>query len=573
MGNLAADPNKLAAFHALYAKADGAAAASRTTAAMPRPDVAECKQAAERARTLLPARLLPRWDRGDPAPYPSRSEADSAVYVALLAGGMTVEEVFAAVLGNENLMQRCLDARKRDYPKATRFAWQEVNAAGGYEAEHPRRPPEANDFAGDDGEHTYQPREEVINQQSGGLPAENAGTVARKAKRGKLVHVGQLDQQPRVDWLIHGMVESHSLVMLFGEPGTGKSFVALDWAQSIARGVDWNGHKVKRGAVFYVAGEGHQGLSRRLLASARHHGYELGEVPLFVSRMGVPFSQGDAVAELIEEIRTLLLLYELDCACIIIDTLRRNFGIGDENSTKDMAAFIAGCVTLQHALDTTVAVVHHTGHGDKERERGSSTLAGDFDIRYQVAKASGGYLLRNVKMKDAEPPDVMHFDLTQVPLGYTDDEGEQITSAVPVWVAPELSLSRFEKAPRGAPRRADFTGQDQLSNGAAVLLTLLYQLTLLEGHTPSVAMSERGAVQVVAQKRLHEEVVRHNVTGTDQKESVMRAYRRWFTELRDRQQLIDVDETREWMWLTETGRRRLEGLEDLDALLAKRRMP
>ena len=67
-------------------------------------------------------------------------------------------------------------------------------------------------------------------------------------------------------WLIKRFVSADSLTTLFGSPGCGKSFVAIDMACCIASGQEWNGNRTATGQVLYIAGEGHVGFARRLTA-------------------------------------------------------------------------------------------------------------------------------------------------------------------------------------------------------------------------------------------------------------------------------------------------------------------
>ncbi len=55
-------------------------------------------------------------------------------------------------------------------------------------------------------------------------------------------------------------------------------------------------------------------------------------------------------------------------ALVVLDTLARNFGPGDENSTADMTKFIAGLDWMMENQITRL-LVHHSGHSDKSRGR------------------------------------------------------------------------------------------------------------------------------------------------------------------------------------------------------------
>ena len=62
-------------------------------------------------------------------------------------------------------------------------------------------------------------------------------------------------------WLLADLVEANALLLMFGELGSLKSFLALDWALRIADAGQ---------PVLYLHAEG-RGLWKRLRAWARHH--------------------------------------------------------------------------------------------------------------------------------------------------------------------------------------------------------------------------------------------------------------------------------------------------------------
>src|SRR5439155_17182506 len=76
---------------------------------------------------------------------------------------------------------------------------------------------------------------------------------------------------------------------------------------------------------------------------------------------------------------------------IIIDTLARCLVGGDENSAKDMGIAIAALDRLRAELGCSVLVVHHTGHANEERERGSSALRAAVDTLL-VLRAAGSVI-------------------------------------------------------------------------------------------------------------------------------------------------------------------------------------
>ena len=242
-------------------------------------------------------------------------------------------------------------------------------------------------------------------------------------RRLQLTRAADIEIRPP-DWLLRGMLERDSFALVFGDPGCGKSFLAIDWACRIATGTPWRGHAVQGGPVVYIAGEGQQGFGRRIRAWSEHNGVSLADSPLYVAP-AVAIPDAGQVAELMQAIGAL----DEPPALIVLDTLARCFGGGDENSTQDMSKFVSACDTIRQRYHCTILVVHHTGHADKSRARGAIALKAAIDSEYRLAK-DGGLVLTATKMKDAETPAPVAMELSTVDLpGILDDYGNPVTSA------------------------------------------------------------------------------------------------------------------------------------------------
>ena len=75
-----------------------------------------------------------------------------------------------------------------------------------------------------------------------------------------------LRRLPKQQWLIHGVLPLQGTAAIFGAPGTGKSFLALDLAARISEGIDsWFDIGTKQRDVVYMAleGGGYVGRVRR----------------------------------------------------------------------------------------------------------------------------------------------------------------------------------------------------------------------------------------------------------------------------------------------------------------------
>lgn len=257
-------------------------------------------------------------------------------------------------------------------------------------------------------------RAESVDRWKAAPPPGPSVLPFKKAAAFTFVQASDLELKPP-EFLLDGLLETETLGLLFGDPGCGKSFLAVDLALCVATGTAFHGRDVsKPGPVFYIAGEGHSGLARRFHAWARHHGQTLDDVPLFKSERAAQFLDAASARAVAGAAQTLAGQHGPP-ALIVIDTLARNFGGGDENSTQDMNDFVSAMDDLRaHWLGCCVLIVHHSGHNEKGRARGAMALKGALDFEFQLVKAGRDLTLHNTKMKDAEPPDDMFFALEGV---------------------------------------------------------------------------------------------------------------------------------------------------------------
>lgn len=244
---------------------------------------------------------------------------------------------------------------------------------------------------------------------------EAQASEAKPSKAFRFVQACDLEYSAP-EFLIDGLIETETLGLLFGDPGHGKSFVALELALCIATGTPFHGRAVKQGPVFVIVGEGLNGVKRRIAAWEKHHAVSLKDAPLFLSNRPAQFLDKASAREVTQAVHAMAAQHG-DPAMIEIDTLARNFGPGDENQTSEMGQFIAAIDDLKAEFPGCAAlIVHHTGHSDKQRARGAMALKGALDCEYRVEKNRAVIKLINTKMKDAEPPKNIAFELQTVEL-------------------------------------------------------------------------------------------------------------------------------------------------------------
>jgi hypothetical protein len=184
---------------------------------------------------------------------------------------------------------------------------------------------------------------------------------------------------PDPDWLVHGLLPE-GFGVLYGAPSAFKSFLALDWALSVATGRPWHGHEVGAPSdVIYVAAEGRGGLKKRAVAWWEANGKpDMGRVHFLPEP--VDLLEANAQVGLAGAIHVI----SHNCGpvkMLVVDTMARCMVGGDENSAREVGQFI-------QALDgfnvSTKLVVHHTGKAGGEG--GSSALRGAADVMVRVER-------------------------------------------------------------------------------------------------------------------------------------------------------------------------------------------
>ena len=346
----------------------------------------------------------------DGAPKGERSDAMMTVINACVWSGLTPEQIVGVFLA---------------YPIGQKFRDDKHGRVEWLQPQIDRARAKTTDRATASGAHDYKGADPAPDEKP---PLYGESSPNENKTQNRFAWIGDIEIKKPV-WLIPGLFEQGSYGQLFGDPGSYKSFLAFDWGCRVASGTPFAGKPVIQSSVVILAGEGVHGLPRRVKAWCIHNKIDMKTLPLAISRMGASLTNADDVKSLIMDLKELLGNQQI--GMIIIDTVARNFGPGDENSTKDMGIFNASCDRLRNEFNTTVLAVHHTGQADKTRGRGSMALPGAIDSNYRVELDQDGIChLYCEKMKEFEKPGHMAFKPLSIDLGYKDDNGDPITSLV-----------------------------------------------------------------------------------------------------------------------------------------------
>jgi archaellum biogenesis ATPase FlaH len=209
------------------------------------------------------------------------------------------------------------------------------------------------------------------------------------------------------NWLVEDIIEDNCLCQIFGEKSSGKSFIGLDLAYCVASGINFFGRKTKKSGVLYITGEGFSGLSRRNFALAQKYNIPREHRALLeFSEQPAQLMTLKSCIDVQERIRAENGNFKL----VIIDTLNRNFGPGDENQTKDMTVFLSNIDAFIRSEGCAVIIIHHTGLNDKTRGRGNSSLPAALDTMFMVEMTDRENKIIVMTCKKSKESDENDFD-------------------------------------------------------------------------------------------------------------------------------------------------------------------
>jgi hypothetical protein len=212
---------------------------------------------------------------------------------------------------------------------------------------------------------------------------------------GRVLKRSELGSLPQVSPLVEGLVSTPATVVLIGEYGVGKTFLALSLANSIGTGHPWLGRKVDRRRVLYVLGEGAYGLDARVNA--------------WESAWGETVSDDDVTFVVqpssLSKSHTWSALKSMALAggygFVVLDTFSSLAADADE--TKDAPRIMRWLAELATAIKGTTLLVHHPGWSDSSRARGGYQFEANADevlIASKVSKGSDLFTLLRKKVKD-----------------------------------------------------------------------------------------------------------------------------------------------------------------------------
>lgn len=226
----------------------------------------------------------------------------------------------------------------------------------------------------------------------------------------KLLTRSALRNLPNPEPLIDNVLDQGTTALLYGKWGTAKTFIALDWAASVATGRKWQNRHTEQRRVLYVVGEGAFGFRGRLQAWETGWHTVVDDDWLHILPIPVNLTNHPAVNNL------LALVDWGGYDFVIVDTLARCMVGADENSAKDCGEVVDALTRILAATPGgrgNVLGVHHAGK-DGRTLRGSSAFEGGADTVYFTSRDGEVITLDREKRKDGPDADRHELKLGQI---------------------------------------------------------------------------------------------------------------------------------------------------------------
>jgi len=291
----------------------------------------------------------------------------------------------------------------------------------------------------------------------------------------------------KIIWLVEGILPAQSLICFYGQRGHGKTFLALDWACSIATGREWSGKKVTPGTVAYVLAERPDGLKRRILGWFKHRGIDKAEGLLLLDppdnesrfyagqkRFALDIGREcDELIERLEQIPNLTLL--------VLDPLVF-FMSGPENETRAMQLFVEGCRRISEARNCSALVIHHEGKGGGQSRgvfnpylgaRGSSALEAGMDTVIHIGKVTDDiHKMEMTKQREAKEHPAMFFEFAP-----QEDDQKQDLGKFPCKIEFDEKAHRAKRKQEKAAAKAATVEKTGPGQRQELILAAIRELT------------------------------------------------------------------------------------------------
>lgn len=233
-----------------------------------------------------------------------------------------------------------------------------------------------------------------------------------------------------IDELIEGLLTIGGGSILYGDSNSGKTFLAIDLACAIARGIKWMGRRTHQGLVVYLATESPGSVITRLYAYQKYHDTIVPNFVVIKSPVNL-FNGDNDTNVVIYTIQQLEQQQGEKVQLIIGDTLARLSAGANENAGQDMSLVMRRFDRIRNKTGAHFMLIHHCGKNTSNGARGWSGLRAAIDTEIEVTSNSDGRYIEVTKQRDLPSKgERISFALTPVKLDIANKWGKNLSTCV-----------------------------------------------------------------------------------------------------------------------------------------------
>ncbi|MFT4063361.1 helicase RepA family protein [Paraburkholderia sp.] len=244
------------------------------------------------------------------------------------------------------------------------------------------------------------------------------------------------------DELVQGLLTVGGGSVLYGDSNSGKTFLVIDLAAAVARGVEWMGKRTEPGMVVYLAAESPASVRSRLQAYQLHHDVRVPNFAIVQNPVNLFESDADA-SSIIATVQRLEAQRGRKVRLIVGDTLARISAGANENAGQDMSRVIERFDRIRTECKAHFLLIHHSGKNAAAGSRGWSGVRAAVDAEIEITDSPTSRCAEITKVRDlGTKGERIGFRLDVIELGMTKWGSPATTCVVAPADAPERSKGK-----------------------------------------------------------------------------------------------------------------------------------
>lgn len=260
-----------------------------------------------------------------------------------------------------------------------------------------------------------------------------------------------------VNDFVQGLLTENTMSVVYGASNCGKTFFMSDLSFHVAQGKEWRGKRVEKGNVMYLSLEGQRGIDNRINAYKLENKVDIDGFLRVPCPINFVSENADDIPLFVEFVNEANKKFGSDIKLIVIDTLARALGGGDENSGVDMGLLVKHSDLIRKNTNAHICFIHHSGKDESKKARGHSSLRAAVDTEIEISRKENDDFsnIKIQKQRDMDMEADMQFKLKRVVLGQ-NKYNEEVTSCVvePYILSEDVEARINKKAQKPAIKKA-----------------------------------------------------------------------------------------------------------------------